>query len=71
MSRGSVVKSVFNDLESLHDVGIKCWFSTVLELGKTYGIDPLTYEYTEITKTNIKRIIRSHYIRNWTTDLQN
>ena len=71
MSKGSVVKSIFDELQSFHNVGIKCWYSGVLELGKTYGIDPLSYDYSESTKRNIKTIFRNHFIRNWKLDIQN
>ena len=70
LPRGSVVKSVFNELEILHDNGVKCWYTQVLELCKKYDIDPNNFNYGEKAKTEIKRSIRSHFISTWKTDLQ-
>ena len=69
MTKGPVVKSVFDDLESQHNVGISCWYSKVLELAKSYDIDPLTYDFSEATKNKIKASIKSQYVRNWMSDM--
>ena len=71
MQKGSVVKSVFDELKSLHDIGTNCWYSKVLELGKTYNIDPLLFEYSNDTKSSIRSIIRCHYIDKWKSNLVN
>ena len=47
LPEGSVVKHVFMELETLHNIGTKCWYSRVIELGKKYGVDPTTYDYCE------------------------
>ena len=70
ISKGSVVKTVFNELELLHNNGIHCWYTQVLDLCKKYDIDPMVYSYNTCTKTDIRRIIRSQYITSWKSDLQ-
>ena len=67
---GSVVKSVFSELELLHGNGILCWYTQVIELSKKYNIDPNVYTYNDKTKAEIRKKIRSQFIASWKADLQ-
>ena len=71
MPKGCVVKSVFSESDRMHDIGINCWFSRAIELGKNYGLDLKSYDYNDKTKLEVKSIIRDNYIRKWKLDLQN
>ena len=71
MPKGSVVKSVFDELQLLDSLGFQCWYTRVIELGKTFDIDLQSYSYSKATKNNVRRKIQNHFIHNWTTDLNN
>ena len=68
---GSVVKNVFLELERLHDNGFSNWYTSVLELAKSYKIDLTNYNFSESTKRTIKTIVKQSFIQSWKCDLSN
>ena len=71
LPNGSVVKSVFNELQKLHLLGCQNWYSQILELSDKYGIKSTFLNFSESTKKTVKSIIKSHFINTWKSDVSN
>ena len=71
LPNGSVVKNVFIELQRLHNLGLRNWYSKVLELADKYNIDPLQFHYSDNIKRLIKTIIADSFVQSWRSDLIN
>ena len=67
MPMGSLVKSVFNELESLHQQGFNTWVTKVTELTKLYGI-VLHGNFTSF-KSQCKSRVIEHFLNDWKNEL--
>ena len=46
LPQGSVVKSVFLEMQSMHNLGFKNWYSAIIELATSYKLDIFSYEFS-------------------------
>ena len=67
MPMGSLVKYVFNELESLHQQGFNTWVTKVTELTKLYGI-VLHGNFTSF-KSQCKSRVIEHFLNDWKNEL--
>ena len=67
MPMGSLVKYVFNELESLHMQGFDTWVTKVTELTNLYGI-ALHGNFTSF-KYQCKSRVIEHFIKDWKNEL--
>jgi len=64
------VKLVFNELERMHQSGFDNWYSKVVALSRSYGIDPDHID-PHNAKAIIKYKITEHYKQSWRETLYN
>ena len=73
MSKGKVVKSVFNALYNLNGQGFQTWITRVSELTRRYGIE--INETASIGSVQFKSIysnmIKQNFVNKWHAELNN
>ena len=69
MKPGSIVKNTFIQQQELNDIGVQCWYSKVLDIAATYGIDPLSHAFNDNIKKEIRNICYNSFKNTWKNDL--
>ena len=69
MDNSKLVKTVYNELKSLHDLGFRTWYSHVCELAEEKNIDIFVNDNN--FKYHCKNNAASEYIQNWHAEIHN
>ena len=67
----SILKKVLIISKNMHGWGFKTWYGKVQKLAEHYDIDIQKLSYCEETKKIVKNKLKSAYIREWHSELEN
>ena len=66
----NLVNKAFCELQRLHSLGFRTWYSRVCELASTCNVD-ITIPNTKGNQTSIKQAVKAYYTNEWYTSLNN